>query len=528
MASSLTDHNKPTHIQRMKLSDVSDDSDRAIGATSAEHESRQFYILGPRLYIINVGISVCLFLVNLEIPIVTTALVSISNDLSAFNKSSWVVSAYLLGYVGVLIIFSKISDIAGRKPTLLLAIFLFTVFSGACGAAQTVVQLIVFRVFQGVGGGGVYAVCSVILAELAPSEKYAKYMASLSRWIFLINVPIAAVAGLLLFALIPTGFPYHGSNRQIPVPSKSLNRLDYPGTALLLLSTLSFVAAFEEAGSLSRYSSAYVIVLLITGVLGWAVFLLWERRVTLQAKIREPVFPWRFVLSRVWVGMLLCALFLGAPFFTTNFQLPQRFQIVNGLSPLQASLRVIPFTLASPLGSVIAPIICKAFKVPPVYLVLCAAAIQVVGFALLSTVPSSKSISPMQYGYEIIAGFGCGINITLLLLMTPFSVQERDKAVALGAISQLRIMGGAIGLSIATAAFNSLVRNELRQTLSTDQLNALLLSPETLQDYAAEMQETIRVALADGYSLQSKVLAGLAAIQIPASLLLWQTKQITV
>lgn len=121
------------------------------------------------------------------------------------------------------------------------------------------------------------------------------------------------------------------------------------------------------------------------------------------------------------------ALFLGAPFFCTMFQLPQRFQIVNGLSATQAGVRFIPFTLASPFGSAFAPAICKKWKVPPIYFVVFAAVLQIIGLALISTLPNSQPIVAAQYGYQIIAGFGCGINIALLLLMTPFCVQERDK-----------------------------------------------------------------------------------------------------
>lgn len=109
------------------------------------------------------------------------------------------------------------------------------------------------------------------------------------------------------------------------------------------------------------------------------------------------------------------------------FQIPQQYQIVKNLSPLQAGVRFIPFTIAAPVGSVIAPTIGKIFKVPLVYLVLVASTIQVVGYALFTTLPTSTHIEAAQYGYQIIAGFGCGINITLLSLMTPFAVEKRDQ-----------------------------------------------------------------------------------------------------
>jgi hypothetical protein len=97
------------------------------------------------------------------------------------------------------------------------------------------------------------------------------------------------------------------------------------------------------------------------------------------------------------------------------------------LSPEQAGIRFIPFTLAAPVGSVLAPTLAKLVKIPLIHLVLSAAVIQVVGLALISTLPNSRDVIAAQYGYEIIAGFGCGINITLLVLMTPFCVLERDK-----------------------------------------------------------------------------------------------------
>lgn len=83
------------------------------------------------------------FLVNLEISIVSTSLVSITDDLKSFSQSSWVVTAYLLTYTSFMIIIAKLSDLFGRKTMLLLSMFIFTAFSGGCAAAQTMIQLYV-------------------------------------------------------------------------------------------------------------------------------------------------------------------------------------------------------------------------------------------------------------------------------------------------------------------------------------------------------------------------------------------------
>lgn len=241
------------------------------------------------------------------------------------------------------------------------------------------------------------------------------------------------LAAIVIAICVPNGFPHHGASveseekPQATLSKASFHKIDYLGALLLLLATVTLVAALEEAGNDFPWKSAFVIVLLTASTLAWTMFFLWERRVSLHSRTQQPVFPWRFVRNRVWIGMLLNALFLGGPWFVAIFQLPQRLQVVNRLSPIQSGVRFIPFTLAAPLGSIVAPTIAKLGKVPPIYLVIFASIIQVVGFVLLSTLPISQAVTATQYGYEIIAGFGCGINIALLMLMTPFAVEERDR-----------------------------------------------------------------------------------------------------
>lgn len=194
---------------------------------------------------------------------------------------------------------------------------------------------IVFRAFQGVGGAGNYSLCAAILLDLVPTEKYATYMSSLSlvyaisllfgplmgggisdsstwRWVFLLNVPPGALAGIGLALVLPNRFPYHNEPSKEKTMSSVLaslrqmiQRVDLLGSSLLLVATILLVTALEEANEEYTWNSAFTIVLLIISGLAWIAFLLWERRVTLYSKHIEPVFPWRFVCNRVWVGMLL-------------------------------------------------------------------------------------------------------------------------------------------------------------------------------------------------------------------------------
>jgi hypothetical protein len=108
-------------------------------------------------------------------------------------------------------------------------------------------------------------------------------------------------------------------------------------------------------------------------------------------------------------------------------QIPLRFQIINGLSPLQAGIRLLPFAVLLPVGSVFAAGIAGKAKVPPLYLFIAASILQIIGFALLSTSPTDGHLNPAQYGYQVICGFAIGSVLATLTVMTPFSVETRDK-----------------------------------------------------------------------------------------------------
>ncbi|KAF2251689.1 putative multidrug resistance protein fnx1 [Trematosphaeria pertusa] len=521
-------------------------------------ENHVIYIVGVRFWLIIASLAMSLFLTNLEIPIVTTSLVAITNDFGRFDNVGWIISSYLLGYVGVLVIFAKLSDIFGRKLMLSLSISIFILFSAGCGASQSLTQLIILRAFQGVGGAGCFALASVMLTELVPPEKLAQYVANLStvyaisllcgpiiggaissrstwRWVFLLNIPAAAPALIFAIFALPKNFPHHGQldrprrTFKTLIAKETTQKVDLMGAGLLLLATLSMTAGFEEADSQFPWKSAYVISLLtISGIL-WISLVLWERYITNHSKTVEPVLPWRFMQDRAMLSLLLNAVFLGGPWFVAIFQLPQKFQLVHGSSGLRAGIQTMPFTFAAPIGSAFSSMMASKLKIPAIFIVLVSGVLQTIGFALLASLPESSHIPPRTYGYQVIAGFGCGINISTLLLIVPFVVEYRDKAVGMAAVSQLRVMGGAIVLAIATSVFNSYTRPKLAQFLESGHLaGESIPSVQSLAQFSVQDQESIKGILAHGYNLQMWVLCAFAIAQIPSALLLWRKKQIMV
>ncbi|KAK2616093.1 hypothetical protein N8I77_002802 [Diaporthe amygdali] len=292
----------------------------------------------------------------------------------------------------VIVIFAKFSDIFGRKPIFLLSTTIFIIFSAACSAAQTLTQLIILRAFQGIGGGGCFSLCTIMIFDLVPPEKYAQVVANVSitnalallagpivggaiaanttwRWIFIINVPIAAPAFIITVLAMPNGFPNHGQiSRRMTTSNKGLigkitsGRIDRPGTVLISLGP-----AFEEADKLFPWGSAYVITLLVVSGIIWVLLILWKRHVTLSNNVREPVLSWRFLTNRQMVGTLLNFVLFGEPTVVGMFIIPQRFQLVYGTSGLDAGVRLIPFTAAMPFSAIVASGLTGKHKVPPLY-----------------------------------------------------------------------------------------------------------------------------------------------------------------
>jgi hypothetical protein len=126
-------------------------------------------------------------------------------------------------------------------------------------------------------------------------------------------VPVGVVALIILFIAIPVGFPYHKNTTSVfglekQQANESVNiwtRLDLLGAVLLLAASLLLTTGLLEGGIQWLWSSGTSIsILVISGVL-WIVFFWWERKITSDTWKQEPIFPWRFLKNRVWMGVLM-------------------------------------------------------------------------------------------------------------------------------------------------------------------------------------------------------------------------------
>ncbi|ROW03115.1 hypothetical protein VMCG_05822 [Cytospora schulzeri] len=448
-------------------------AETAVNASEDEANSAK-YPQGWRLWILTVAMWLGLFLSTLETTIVSTSLVSITNALDGFLFRDWVVTAYLLTYTGFLTIYAKFSDIFGRKTMLLFALAVFTLFSGLCGASNSIVQLIILRAFQGVGASGIYSMIIVIAPELVPPGRFAKYMAIVStvfiiasvlgpvlggvinshstwRWVFLLKwvasylrIAFSAVAkpvnasvpgGGLTFILLAIFLPASEASSNLTMTQvlrskmqkSAWSRLDVVGMTLLLVSSVLLIFALEEGGTRFAWSSGAIISTLVLAIILGAAFAAWEVYAERSSGPLEAVFPPSLAKDRLLAAMLLTAFFVGFPFVSIIVNIPQRAQAVYDLSPVNAGLTLLPLMLASPVATAISAFLTERVKIAPFYIILVACVLQVLGLGLTCSLSTdSKSVPIAQYGYQVIMGFGFGLGLTTLLSFARAVVPEAN------------------------------------------------------------------------------------------------------
>ncbi|KAK3687941.1 major facilitator superfamily domain-containing protein [Podospora appendiculata] len=513
------------------------------------------YLTGTRLFLVCTSLCICIFLPTVEIAIVSTSLVTISADLSGFDKSNWLVTAYLSAFTGFLLIWAKIGHHIGLKMALLASLVLFMAFSAGCGASRSINELIVFRALQGIGGAGTMALPSTAFFQIVPMSGYSKMNALLSctlaialvvsplmggglsngnhwRWVFYLNLPIGAVALALLALALPNRFPHHldpkpglGAARRHTgsLVGKFLWEADVFGAFLLLGTVVFLVAALEEGGTVDYgWDSGFIVASFVVSGSLLAAFFLWQWWAGRETTAAVPSFPRSFTHNRVLPAGLLGAFLVGAPMTISSIQLPQRYQLVNEMSPLDAGVKFLAYGVPFPFGVVVTSVLAGRFRLPFVYIIVLGTVMQIVGFALLSTTPGTVDPWPGQFGYSFIAGLGVGITGGLYNFLVPLSINKKEQYLAIGAGVQARMLGGSVGIAVVNSVWVNYVRRQLESTLAAGDIDTLLVDIGSLGRFPPAVQETFRAVCSDGYNLQMLATLGFAAAQLIVVAALWR------
>lgn len=252
---------------------------------------------------------------------------------------------------------------------------------------------------------------------------------------------------------MPNHFPNQGDpaaaiRLRDKLTSNSTARLDLIGAFLLLAASILLAFGFEEAGTRYGWASPPIVSPLAIGVVSLFAFIAWEARVDRRhanMHVKEPVLPVHLMRNRLFIGLILGGLFTGPPFRTVMINLPQRYQAVQGDNAFEVGIRLLPMLLLAPVATAMAGYLISKLCVAPFYLLLSGTSLQLVGVGLAS---SRLGGDAAMYGYEAIMGFSFGLTLVTLIIFVPLVVKREDLGVGMAAVTQIRVLGGTIGLAI--------------------------------------------------------------------------------
>jgi EmrB/QacA subfamily drug resistance transporter len=402
-------------------------------------------------------VSTALFMVVLDNLVVTTALPSIRADLGAtIENLQWTVNAYTLSFAVLLLTGAALGDRFGRKRMFTIGVSAFTVASAAAALAPSTSALIAARAIQGAAAASVLPLTLTLLSEAFPAGRRGLVLGLWSgisglavaigplvggavvdgiswHWIFWINVPIG-------IALVPLAARFltesHGPARH----------LDLPGLALGGLGLLGVVYGIVRGNELG-WTSTEIVASIGAGAALVAAFIAWELRAP------HPMLPMRFFRSRSFAAANGVGFFMSFGVFGSIFLLAPFLQVTQGLSPLEAGIRTLPWTAMPMLVAPIAGILSDRIGSRPLMalgLSLQAGALAWLAAVSTTTVPYSELVLPF-----IMAGAGMALVFAPSANAVLGSVRQEEAGQASGATNAIRELGGVMGIAVLASVFST-------------------------------------------------------------------------
>jgi EmrB/QacA subfamily drug resistance transporter len=434
-----------------------------------------------RPYVI-ASIMLATFMAAIESTIVATAMPSIVGQLGGFKYYSWVFSAFLLAQSTTTVIYGKLSDLFGRKPTLIVGIVLLLLGSLLCGFAWSMTSLVLFRLLQGLGAGAIYPITATVIGDLYKLEERGRVQGMMASvwgisavigplagglivdhfswaWIFWINLPIGVLAIIGLALFLHEGVETHRA------------RIDYVGSLLFCISIGSLLLLLTETSAAAWMLIALGAVFVATG----AAFLVHEKRTP------EPIVSIELWARRLVATSNAATLLAGMALIGLTTVLPIYVQGVLGRTPVIAGFTLTALVIGWPLAVMASGRLYRAVGIRPTLRV--GGVLLPLGTVFLLFL--SPQSTPLIAGVgAFLMGAGMGLLSITTIAVVQDSVEWSMRGSATASIIFARSLGSTIGATAVGTLLNMGIVHYGTGALAT-RLHDLLNHPSGLTDLSA-------------------------------------------
>ncbi|KAK6330809.1 hypothetical protein TWF718_003008 [Orbilia javanica] len=441
-------------------------------------EEETIYPSTLKVVFITIGLMLAVFLVALDQTIIATAIPRITDRFQSIRDIGWYGSAYFLTSTALQPTFGRVYKTFSIKGTFLTAIGFFELGSLICGVAPNSPTLIVGRAIAGIGVGGIFSGCILILAHILPLRRRPLAFGCLAsvwgiasvigpllggaftdhvswRWCFYINLPLGAisVAVVILVLKIPR-------KPESLTLRKRIYELDLIGAAIIIPTVVSLLLALQWGGTTYAWNDAKIIGLFVCFGCLAIIFIISQWRLGDAATLPPRILRQRSVLSG-----LIFVCFFGGAFFTYMYYLPIYFQSVKGSSATKSGIQILPFLLSCILTSIVSGGLIAAIGYYTPFLIG-GMFLFAIGAGLITTFNTDTHSGPAYWiGYQTLTGFGLGVGFQVPLLAVQTVLQIDDVPIGTAIIIFFQTLGAALFVAVSQSIFSNGLKHGLQEYL---------------------------------------------------------------